>query len=191
MENEEKNKVTGTGAIPPAGGLTTGATIPAAELGKKPEEVVVPPKKKIEVDPDVLQKVLDKVEKLEKENEIFREVVDKNRLTRVEELRSQGKLIKSVKLNMFDGKIIIGWKKVRDDVYLDEKSRLHEDQVVGLIFEGESTVGKELDIRSFSRLITKMSAEVIEEGKDKDGNVNFTVQTKDGKTIKIDSKFVN
>lgn len=156
---------------------------------KKPEE----PKKKgtIEIDEDVLSKLLRRVDKLEDDNKILREVADKNRLGRVEELRAQGKLVKSVNLNTYEGKVIIGWKKIKDDVYQDQQGRLHEDQIVGLIFEGEKGVGKEMDIRSFSRLLVKIPCEVIEEGKDKEGNINFTVQTKDGRTIKIDSKFVN
>lgn len=183
METDNKKIDTNTSNV--AGSPSSAPT--GASLGVPP----VTPKKKIEVDEDVLRDVLNKVEAQGKEIEVLREVADKNRLGRVEELRAQGKLVKSVRLNVFDGKVIIGWKKIRDDVYLDEKSRLHEDQVVGLFFEGETVVGHELDIRSFSRLITKVAVEVIEEGKDKDGNVNFTVQTKDGRTIKIDSKFVN
>jgi len=146
---------------------------------------------KTEVSVSVLESILNRVEKLESENQILREVADKNRLGRVEELRAQGKLVKSVNLNTFEGKIVIGWKKVKDDVYQDQQGRLHEDQIVGLIFEGEKEVGKEMDVRSFSRLLVKVPCEVIEEGKDKEGNINFTVQLKDGRTIKIDSKFVN
>jgi hypothetical protein len=148
-------------------------------------------KKKVEVEQDVLEKLLNRVDKLEADNEILREVADKNRLTRVEEMRAQGKLVKKVNLNTFDNKIIIGWKTIKDDVYIDQQGRLHETQVIGLVFEGEKEVSHELDMRSFSRLIIKVPVEVIEDGKDKEGNVNFTVQTRDGREIKIDSKFVN
>ena len=150
-----------------------------------------PVKEKVEVPKDVLQTLLNRVEKLENDNQILREVADKNRLGRVEEMRAQGKLVKSVNLNTFEGKIIVGWKKIKDDVYIDQQGRLHEEQIVGLIYQGETEVGKEMDMRSFGRLLVKVPAEVIEEGKDKEGNINFTVQTKDGREVKIDSKFVN
>ena len=164
-------------------------TVPVT--GSVGKEKVLAKEETISVPKSTLEGIVKRMEKLESDNEILKEVADKNRLSRVEELRKQGKLVKSVNLSTFEGKIVIGWKKIRDDVYIDEKGRLHEDQFVGLIFNGETEVGKELDIRSFSRLLIKIPAEVVEEGKDKDGNINFTVMTKDGQEIKIDSKFVN
>ena len=161
------------------------------ESSLAPVSAPVKEKEMVQVPKDVLQTLLTRVEKVENDNQILREVADKNRLGRVEEMRAQGKLVKSVNLNTFEGKIIVGWRKIKDDVYLDTQGRLHEDQVVGLIFQGETEVGKEMDIRSFGRLLVKIPAEVIEEGKDKEGNINFTVQTKDGREVKIDSKFVN
>ena len=145
----------------------------------------------VEVDAETLEKLLKTVEAQGKKIEILTEVADKNRLSRVEEMRAQGKLVKKVNLNTYDGKIIIGWKKVKDDVYMDQQGRLHEEQIVGLVFQGEKEPGKEMDVRSFTRLIVKIPAEVLEESKDKDGNTNFLVQTADGREIKIDSKFIN
>ena len=185
MEKEKNDKSTPSGAALDSNPASNG---PSESLVSA---AVNPPKKTVEVDSDMLQKVLARVEKLEDDNKILREVADKNRLGRVEELRAQGKLVKSVNLNVFEGKIVVAWKTIRNDVYQDTKGILHEDQVVGLIFEGETGVGKEIDIRAFARLMVKVSTEVIEEGKDKDGNINFTVLTKDGRQIKIDSKFIN
>lgn len=159
--------------------------------GTHETEPVEKKEKMIEVPADTLERLLKTVESQGKKIEILTEVADKNRLTRVEELRSQGKLVKQVNLNVFEGKIVIGWKKIKDDVYIDTQGRLHEDQVVGLIFFGDKEVGKEIDIRAFGRLMAKVPAEVTEEGKDKDGNTNFTVLTKDGQEIKIDAKFIN
>jgi len=147
--------------------------------------------KTVEVDSDVLERLLTTVENQGKKIEILTEVADKSRLNRVEEMRSQGKLVKKVNLNMYDNKVVIGWTKVKDDVYMDHEGRLHEDQIVGLIFKGETKVSKELDVRSFSRLITKVAVEVIEESKDRDGNTNLVVQTPDGEEIKIDARFIN
>lgn len=201
---EENKNVTGAGSSTPNASIPVGTNAPGATIppvGGNPttpgplDQPAKPAdtkkKKTIEVDAETLEKVLGKLEKLEKDNEILKEVADKNRLTRVEEMRAQGKLVKKVSLNTYEGKVVIGWKKIKDDVYIDQQGRLHEDQVVGLVFQGETEVGKELDIRSFSRLLVKIPVEVLEEGKDKDGNTNFTVQTADGEEIKIDSKFVN
>lgn len=146
---------------------------------------------KVTIEKSALEKVLSRLDKLESDNQILREVADKNRLTRVEDMRAQGKLVKKVNLNTYENKIIIGWKKIKDDVYIDSQGRLHEDQVVGLFFRGDKEPSREIDIRSFARLIVKVPVEVIEEGKDKEGNINFTVQLSDGDTLKIDSKFIN
>ena len=147
--------------------------------------------KTIEVDAETLQTVLDRVSKLEQDNQILREAADQKRLGRVEELRLQGKLVKTVKLNTIDGQIIVGWKTVKDDVYFDAEGRLHETQIYEIYFFDKTVEPKQVDIRGFNRLITKVDAEVLEESKDRDGNTNFTVMTKDGREIKLDSKFVN
>lgn len=160
-------------------------------LNNEEPKILKEKKKVVEVDEDTLNRLLDTVEKQGKKIEILTEVADKNRLTRVEELRAQGKLVKKVNLNTYNNKIIIGWVKIKDDVYQDHEGRLHEDQIVGLIFNGEKEVGHQMDIRSFSRLIIKIPAEVLEESKDKDGNTNFVVETKDGQQIKIDARFIN
>jgi len=89
---------------------------------KKPDEKK---KETVEVDKDVLQRILETVEKKGEKIKILTEVADKNRLTRVEELRAQGKLAKKVKLNYFQGKLIIGWAKVKDDVYIDSQGRIN------------------------------------------------------------------
>ena len=147
--------------------------------------------KTVEVDAEILQSVLDRVSKLEQDNQILREAADQKRLGRVEELRLQGKLVKTVKLNTIDGQIIVGWKTVKDDVYFDAEGRLHETQIYEIYFFDKTVEPKQVDIRGFNRLITKVDAEVLEESKDRDGNTNFTVMTKDGREIKLDSKFVN
>lgn len=158
---------------------------------REPENIKAEPVEKIEVGKATLEKVLARVEKLERDNEILREVADKNRLGRVEEMRAQGKLVKKVGLNTYNGKIVVGWKKVRDDVFFDNQGRLHEDQVSVLYFRGETKPSEELNERAFSRLLVKIPVEVLEEGRDKEGNINFTVQLADGDTLKIDSKFIN
>lgn len=148
-------------------------------------------KKTVEVEAEVLDRILKTIETQGEKIKILTEVADKNRLNRVEEMRAQGKLVKKVNLNTYDKKIIMAWKTIKDDVYMDNEGRLHEDQIIGLYFRGEKEMGKQLDVRSFSRLIVKIPVEVIEESKDRDGNTNFTVQTGDGEEIKIDARFIN
>lgn len=172
-----------------------GTAIPTGSVVKPPKDKK---KETVEVEKDVLERILQTVEKQGEQLKILREVADKNRLTRVEELRAQGKLVKKVKLNYMDDKLIIGWKTIKDDVYFDQDKRLHEEQIIGLYFEQEKPeegeqlkIGQEMAYQNFARLVKKVLVEVVEEGKDRDGNINFVVETEDGKQIKIDSRFVN
>lgn len=184
LDQEETKAPVGTGI---------GTTSNSAEI-KPPKEKK---KETVEVEKDVLERILATVEKQGEKIKILTEVADKNRLTRVEELRAQGKLVKKVKLNYMDGNLIIGWKTIKDEVYFDQDKRLHEEQIIGLYFEQEIVdgqelqLGKEMPYQTFGRLVTKVPVEVIEEGKDRDGNTNFVVETDDGRKIKIDSRFVN
>jgi len=172
--------------------LDTTTGVQAGPLDSKSNDPAKPKKGKvIEVDADTLQTVLDRVAKLEEDNKILREAADQKRLGRVEDMRLQGKLVKTVKLNTIDGQVIVGWKTVKDDVYFDAEGRLHETQIYEIYFFDKTVEPRQVDIRGFNRLITKVDAEVLEEGKDRDGNTNFTVMTKDGREIKLDANFVN
>ena len=110
-------------------------------------------------------------------------------------MRGEGKLIKKVRLNLMNGKVVVGWTKGKDEVYFDEQGRLHETQTIKLYYYGgedkEPSMSKELDYRSFHRIKVQEEVEVIEESKDKDGNTNFVVVRDDGSEIKIDSRFIN
>lgn len=159
---------------------------------KLDEDVVEPTSKKkdnVEIPKDTLQKMMDRLEKLEKDNELLKEVSDKEKLRKIEELRNGGKLVKNVNLNTLNNKIIIGWSKIKDDVYFDEQGRLHEEQIIAVVFQDGSKT--DLDYRSFSRLSTKLKGEVISESKDRDGNSNMKVLLPDGREIDIDIKFIN
>lgn len=158
---------------------TTGDQVPST----KPVDEEIP------VPKSTLEKLLARVETLEKDNELLKEVADKDKLNRIALMRAGGKLIKTVRLNTINNKIIIGWAKVKDDVYFDEQGRLHEEQIIMVFYEdGDKT---QLDYRAFSRLRATVSGEVIAETKDNDGNTNYKIQLPDGHEINIDVKFVN
>lgn len=145
----------------------------------------------VEVEKATLDKILSRMEMLE-------EAADKGRLERVRALRNTDKILKKVNLSTYNGRIIIGWRSIKDDVFFDREGKMHEDQVVELYFyngktnkEGQPLPEAELNIQSFSRLLKRISCEVIEESKDKNGNINLTVTTPDNQEIKIDLNFTN
>ena len=146
--------------------------------------------RKVEVDAEVLEKLLNRVEKVEEDNKVLREAADQGRLSRIEQLRAAGKLVKSAKVNFLNNKAVVGWHKVKDDVYFDQEGRLHETQVVRVFYEGDDK-GEELDYRFFARNMHKVEGEVISESKDKDGNINYTIQLDDGREFTLDVRFIN
>lgn len=137
---------------------------------------------KVEISKTVLSKLLERVDDLEN-------AADRRRLENVQSRRNEGKLVKRARISFFEGKAVVGWKKIKDDVYTDKDGRLHEDQVIEIFFEdGKST---ETDYRTFSRVSTKKEGEVIGESKDKEGNENYKIQMDDGREYDIDIKFIN
>jgi len=149
-------------------------------------------KETVEVSKDVLAKLLERLDILE-------EAADKGRFERVSALRNQNnKLVKKVSLSSYQGRIVIGWKSVRDDVFFDREGKLHEDQVVALYFhegkkdaKGNLLPEAEITIQSFARLTKKHECEVISETKERDGSTTLEVQDKEGRKITIGLDFIN
>lgn len=199
------NSTSGTGLNPstanPPAGPGSSTTVPStmvppinplddnakgAQIG-----VMTPPvNKKVEVDADVLQRLIDGQEKMKEELSILRGASDKGRLDRVESLRSKGKLVKEGSINEIDGRLIKGWVRVKDDVYFDEQGRLHEDQQIKLFFfdEGED---KLISDRHFARTKKLVVGEVVSESKDRDGNVVWKILMPNGEYYELDVKYVN
>lgn len=173
---------------PPAPRPRTRATAPVEEE-----------KKKVEVDVDVLERLLDTVEKQGQRLKDVEAAADVGRLNRIQQARNEGKLVKNAKVSMYDNKVVLGWARIKDDVYFDEAGRLHEDQQVALYLDdGKDEKGKQkttksepMSYRAFARLTSKLEGEVISERKDKDGTMFYTVQLEDGREYELAIVFIN
>lgn len=117
-------------------------------------------------------------------------IQNKNDLNKIDEMRRAGKLIKSVKVRKVNGKFIIGWKTLQDDVYFDTTtSRLVEVQRVEIYFEDKEK--QELSMRQWAVLPEYVPFEVIGEMRDTEGNIYFRVKGDNGKEFEINSIYVN
>lgn len=174
---------------PAQGTSSAGVAGPAPTAVPVPPEAPAPAKEMVQIDKAVFEKIVETIDRLEKDNSILKEATGESRIREIMQARAGGALVKNVKLSVVNGKIVIGWKKVKDDVYVDEQNRIHEDQVVKIFFKDGTD--SDHDMRAFYRIITKIKGEVIAESKDKVGNLNYKVQLEDGQEIDIDSKFVN
>ena len=168
---------------------------------KNKEEIIeeetskVKSKKEVKVDSEILQKLMDKMEKQEQQIKDLEASADIGRLQRIQSARNQGKLVKRAKVNIYNGQYVLGWAKVKDDVYFDEQGKIHEEQTVQLTLDnGEGKEPKKSDVmtyRTFSRLCQKEEGEVIKESKDADGQVSFVIQLANGREIELPIVFIN
>jgi len=168
---------------PEAGGGNGGGqiTAPGPKKEEKEENVSVPK--------SLLEKLVSTVEKQTEQISILTEAADKNKLSEVERRRNSGKLVKSVRISSFRGKIIVGWRRTKDEVYFDAEGRLVEKQEIELVFEDKSK--EVVTMRQFSNEISALKAEVLRESRDNEGNIFYVVAFEDGKELEISQTFIN
>jgi hypothetical protein len=161
------------------------------EVKKTPQETLNNPNKEdvVQIPKADWEKIVRKIDELEKDRDVLKEVADKGRLDRVENLRKQGKLIKTVRVSVLKGKKIIAWSTVSNTVDYDVRGVPHEDQIVELIFEDKTK--EKLRLVSKARTVTYITGEVTKESRDQDGRVSYTVLFDDGSTLDIAETFVN
>ncbi len=152
--------------------------------------------KKVEVDEQVLSDILQQMKNYQAEiaglKQNLKELestASQDQILKIEKLRASGKLVKSVRLNYYENKLILGWRMTSDDVYVDSNGKEVSLQKTELTFEDKST--KEIPQVELARRKMQREYEVVEERKDREGNVLFTVMTDGGKEVTIDSRFVN
>jgi hypothetical protein len=153
------------------------------------------PKKKVEVDADVLKKLLDRVDKQDEQLKDLTQAADMGRLQRIQDLKGTGKLRKGVKISVYDGKYVLGWSTLRNDVRVNQEGKIEEDQQIELLLDAGDGVEPEktgaISLRDFSRLITKEVGEVIKEIRDEDGRMSFLLELKSGRKFELPIVFLN
>jgi hypothetical protein len=150
--------------------------------------VVKSAKDTVELKKKTFDALMERLEKLEREQKELIEVQDRRTKSKIEELRRQGRLVKNVKLRSLDNKIVIGWKTVEDDVYFSD-GRLIEKQVVDIWLD--DGVKKQLSMRQWATMPTYNEFEVTKESRDADGNIILTVRGGDGKELDVNVVYVN
>jgi len=167
----------------------------SAPLEDKKEEV----KKTLDLKPEDENKVeksgvveVDKgvLESMMREIEMLKEVADKGRLAQFYS-RNKKDLPKIVKVRMLDGKLVVGWKMIIDEVFEDSVTHgWKEKQIVKLVFlDGET---QEISLRDFVRKYTHVFADVLSTTVNNDGDEALKVQRKDNEEIfEIGVKYIN
>lgn len=139
-----------------------------------------------------LDKFLDKMDDLEKKNEILFSIADKGKLSAYFNANPSERTEKVKLSTLFvDGKqkIIVAWRTLENIVFQDSLTmNWHERQKIQVIFSDNTTL--DIDYMDFAKKIEKILVEVISETTDKRGYNVLKVATPEGE-INIDSTFVN
>lgn len=125
---------------------------------------------------------------LEEGHKMLTDVQDKSKLLKLEQMRRDGKLVKDIKLRVLDGKVVVGWKTLQDEVYFAD-GKLIENQKVE-VFLDDQTV-KPLTMRQWASLPAYQAFEVVKESRTENGQIFYTVRREDGKELDIDITYIN
>jgi hypothetical protein len=172
----------------------TPTTKPEVDLQPKDE---TPKVKTVAVPETVLKDILDRIEKqdltiteLKEAQKEYEQTASQDQILKIEKMRASGKLVKSVRLNYYDNNLIIGWQSTADDVYIETGTgkEISVQKTKLTYADGKSVEIPQID---FARRKMQRQYEVIKEGKDREGNMLYTVMTEGGKEVEINGRFVN
>jgi len=138
-------------------------------------------KETITIEKDTLDKIMQRMERLEAS-------ADKARLENFDS-KQKKKIGKIVRLRAIDGKIIVGWRTLKDVVEKTPRGVWKEDQQIEVTYEDETTEKFEYVI--FIRRYESLLMDVKKEVENEDGSVTFIGETSDGKKHEIKDTFVN
>lgn len=130
------------------------------------------------------------LESLQKKIDMLEQVADKKSLA-LYYSRNKAELPKIVRLRMMDGKVIVGWRTVKDEVYEDSVTRRWKEiQIIQLLYEDGET--EEMSLTDFVRKYTHISAKVLSTSVDSEtGQEALKVETDTGKIYEIGVQYVN
>jgi len=157
---------------------------------KEKVEVKKPAKKMVTVPEATLNKVLEDMDSLKKQNELLLSIADKKRLNSYMQ-RHKTKEPNIVKLRTINGKVVVGWMSVKDIVQKIGPNRWLEDQVIKVLYEDDTS--EEMKMVDFELSNKKIECERIGVNTDEaTGRVAFKVRRRDNlKEYTIGVQFVN
>ncbi len=161
---------------------------PSASLSPKPTET--PEVKMVQISQDAWNQVQEKLKMLT-------EVADKGRVFNYESNQPQKKTMK-VKVSLFNGGVIVGWRTLKDELIKHPTSGLtigekQEYEIKTVNSDGVESVVIVDGYPQFSnaRYNERVDADVIAKKEDWQGNFDFDVRLQDGRVITLNSRFVN
>ena len=148
---------------------------------------------------DTIKISRDEWNKVQEQLVMLRDVADKGRVFSYESQKAAtGKKAKKIKLSVFDGKFVIGWATLKDNLIKSSSTGLvvsEEQQYEILLLAPDDSISK-AKIDSYSRFTDvrygeRVEVDVLGQTEDYDGRITFTVKLPDGREIKLGSQFLN
>lgn len=161
-----------------------------------PEEENKPEGEMVQVPKDKLDAVLAEMEQIKKDNAMLKEVADKGRVARYMAANKGEAEPLRLGIRQYNGKIVLGWAKVKDEVYKEPNTGIwRENQVIKLVYHDNTA--DEVPYLDFSRRYEKVECKVLKSTTDdQTGNKTFDIEVVQdgpfrGEQFKVDSPFVN
>jgi hypothetical protein len=146
---------------------------------------------KVELSKNQFDELNKRLKQLEKNNELLINIADKKALSQFYQ-RNQDDLPKEVNLREIDGKVVLGWRMIKDEVFFDPGIKTWiEDQQVAVLFEDGKK--QEMSLTDFTRKYVLIPCSRIGIMKDeRTGKEAFKLSRKDnGKEYTISVEYVN
>lgn len=162
---------------------------------EKPE-VVKPEKEEMvsmtKADLAEIKEVIGTVKELKKENERLTFAADKSRLAQFDSSNSDGKKLKEVKVNFWEGKPVLAWSMIKDEIVENAITGiLKPEQIIRLYHENKDDYS-DIDYLNFKK-VSKKKASVTKDETDSvsQERVLTVVVDETGKEYKLSVSFVN
>jgi hypothetical protein len=177
----------------------------AKEKNVGTEEVTAKPladepvkKDSVTVSKETLASLVERLDKLEEEKKRDQEKIamlestaDVGRIAQWEE-RNKGKLVSKARVCILEGKPVIGWKTVKDEVHYSPSGAMVVNQVIKIftLTEDDKTEETDLDYIRWVRAVKSEQGEVVKKSETLDGS-EYTIRLPSGRQITMDVRFLN
>jgi len=141
----------------------------------------------VTVEKSKLDSILEKVEKQSKQIKMLTEVADKARLHKFESA-NQDFSQKIVSVSTYQGKIIVGWKTVKDEMYQNAKGQWVEDQQIAIYMIDNTK--ETMNYLDFTRNIKKVDGVLKSRHTTPEGEKMMRIDVMN-KTIDLNETYVN
>jgi hypothetical protein len=141
----------------------------------------------VQVNRKTLDEMVKRIEQQSKDIDMLKTVADKARMSTYA-TKTADFSQKTVRLNMYNGQVVMAWRTVENEIYQDSQGRWHENQKMEIITEKNERIA--LPYIDFVHNLLHSDADVISNYTTPEGIEMCRVNI-DNRMIDIDKRFLN